>query len=40
MLNFAHGVTLGVSLRRWHDDIVVLQIDAGGPSGNSKMSRS
>ena len=40
MLNFAHGVTLGVCLRRWHDDMVVLQVAAGGPSGNRKMSRS
>ena len=37
MLNFAHGVTLAVSME---NDIVVLQIAAGGPSGNSKMSRS
>ena len=37
MLNCAHGVTLAVSME---NDIVVLQIAAGGPSGNSKMSRS
>ena len=37
MLNFVHGVTLAVSME---NDIVVLQIAAGGPSGNSKMSRS
>ena len=40
MLNFAHGVTLGVSLRRCNNDMVVLQVAAGEPSGNSKMSRS